>query len=127
MKTFATALTLCISAAAAYAQGSGGAPAADAIFGAHPASPTRPAAETQAPAAAPAPGAAGARDVGNRLEALEKSLGMVEARLGRAMQTPSLSNNIERRLQDLEKRLAALDRNLKRMDESLRKLESRRP
>ena len=62
-----------------------------------------------------------------RIKALEKALESVEARLGRTVQPPTLSNSFERRLQDLEKRLATLERDFKRMDERVRRLETRRP
>lgn len=62
-----------------------------------------------------------------RIKDLEKAIESIEARLGRTVQPPTLSNSFERRLQDLEKRMAALERDFKRMDERVRKLEIRRP
>ncbi|MBU4460055.1 MAG: hypothetical protein KJ579_05765 [Verrucomicrobia bacterium] len=117
----ACACTVTIGVFAFGAEG-GGAAAADAIFGVRPAAGQRPPVEPQAPAAAD-----DGRDVERRIETLEKSMDAVESRLGRTTQPPSLSNNMERRLQDLEKRLAALERETKRMDERLRKVESRKP
>lgn len=117
---------LCVCAATAgwcaFGADGGGTAAADAIFGVRPASGQRPSVKPQAPAAAD-----DGRDVERRIETIEKAMDSVESRLGRATQSPSLSNNIERRLQDLEKRLAALERETKRMDERLRKVESRKP
>ncbi len=74
-------------------------------------------------------------NVEKRLKGVESSLEVVEARLGRAVQTPTLSHNIERRLQEVERRLTKIERDLKqldslardvkRMEDRLRKLENR--
>ena len=73
----------------------------------------------------PAERAGGALE--ERIKELEKAIESIEARLGRTVQPPTLSNSFERRLQDMEKRLAALERDFKRMDERVRRLETRRP
>lgn len=106
----------------AFGADGGGAAVADAIFGVRPAAVQHPQVESQTPGTANE-----GQEAERRIEALEKSLDAVESRLGRSTQPPSLSNNMERRLQDLEKRLSALERETKRMDERLRKVESRKP
>ncbi len=71
-----------------------------------------------------------------RVKNIEKTLEQVEARLGRAVHPPTLTRNVERRLQDIERRLDGLERELKRFDTvertvnrietRLRRVESRR-
>lgn len=75
-------------------------------------------------------------DVEKRLKAAESSLEVVESRLGRATQPPTLTRNFERRVQELERRLDAierelkkmdaLERDMKRMDDRLRRVENRK-
>ena len=74
--------------------------------------------------------------MGRRLDAAEKALETVEARLGRTIQPPTPTRNFERRMDDLERRLAAIERDLKKLDalqreqkqldNRIRKLESKR-
>ena len=71
-----------------------------------------------------------------RLDAAEKTLETVDARLGRTIQPPTPTRNFERRMDDLERRLAAIERDLKQidalqreqkqLDNRIRKLESKR-
>lgn len=71
-----------------------------------------------------------------RLKKMEESLETIEARLGRSVHPPTLSRNVERRLQDIEKRMTAIERDLKklstlertvqRMETRLKRVESRR-
>lgn len=51
-----------------------------------------------------------------RLDAAEKALETVEARLGRTIQPPTPTRNFERRMDDLERRLNAIERDLKKLD-----------
>ena len=51
-----------------------------------------------------------------RLDAAEKTLETVEARLGRTIQPPTPTRNFERRMDDLERRLAVIERDLKKLD-----------
>jgi polyhydroxyalkanoate synthesis regulator phasin len=55
------------------------------------------------------------------VEALEKRVDKVEARLGRNVTTPTATNNLERRLDDIEDRLDDLEKKVK----DLEKLERR--
>lgn len=55
-------------------------------------------------------------DVEKRLKAAESSLEVVESRLGRFVQPPTLTRNFERRMQEVERRLDAIERDLKKLD-----------
>ena len=71
-----------------------------------------------------------------RLDAAEKALETVEARLGRTIQPPTPTRNFERRMDDIERHLTAIERDLKQidalqreqkqLDNRIRKLESKR-
>ena len=71
-----------------------------------------------------------------RLDAAEKTLETVDARLGRTIQPPTPTRNFERRMDDIERRLTAIERDLKQidalqreqkqLDNRIRKLESKR-
>ena len=71
-----------------------------------------------------------------RLDAAEKTLETVDARLGRTIQPPTPTRNFERRMDDIERRLTAIERGLKQidalqreqkqLDNRIRKLESKR-
>ncbi len=75
-------------------------------------------------------------DVEKRLKAAESSLEVVELRLGRSTQPPTLTRNFERRVQEIERRLDAIERELKkvdalerdvkRMDDRLRRVENKK-
>ncbi len=71
-----------------------------------------------------------------RMKDIERTLEHIEARLGRAVRPPTLTQNMERRLSEVEKRLDAMDRELKkvdslerdvkRMEDRLRRVETRK-
>lgn len=69
--------------------------------------------------------AASARSVAD----LEKRLDVVEARLGRNVTTPTATNNLERRLDDLDDRIEKLEQKMKDLDKlerRVRELERKR-
>ena len=76
-----------------------------------------------APAAAPL-----SREVERQLASLDARLREIEARLGRATRTPTLSHNVERRLTDIERRLDRIEqqlRSLQQIEQRLRRLETK--
>lgn len=65
-------------------------------------------------------------ELDKRIRELERAVEGIEARLGRSIKQPSLTHNVERRMQDIEKRLDTIEREVKRLDERIRKVENRR-
>ena len=64
-------------------------------------------------------------EVARRLDEIEKSVQLLQDRLGRQTQAPSPANSVVRRLDDLEKQVADLDRALKQAERKLADLERR--
>lgn len=64
--------------------------------------------------------------VERRLEAIEKDLAAIQARMGRSSLPATSANTFERRLDDDARRLAKLERDLKRIEDRIRQLEAAR-